>query len=128
MDFELTAEQQMLKDLCRDFARKEIAPYADEWFDAEYFPTEVFKKMADLQLMGLLIPEQKMFNPMRDGSWAVPTVGVLGHEFEHLLLGGCTNGDGWIGFLNLFWIVVGVFDRIMFTLVAQYVRPFCSAQ
>ena len=58
MDFELTAEQQMLKDVCRDFARKEIAPYADEWFDAEYFPTEVFKKMADLQLMGLLIPEE----------------------------------------------------------------------
>ncbi len=58
MDFELTAEQQMLKDLCRDFARKEIAPYADEWFDAEYFPTEIFHKLADLQLMGLLIPEE----------------------------------------------------------------------
>src|SRR5262245_57586470 len=58
MDFELTAEQQMLKDLCRDFARKEIAPYADEWFDAEYFPVEVFRKMADLKLMGLLIPEE----------------------------------------------------------------------
>jgi alkylation response protein AidB-like acyl-CoA dehydrogenase len=58
MDFELTAEQQMLKDVCRDFARKEIAPYADEWFDAEYFPTEVFQKLADLQLMGLLIPEE----------------------------------------------------------------------
>ena len=58
MDFELTAEQSMLKDLCRDFARKEIAPYADEWFDAEYFPVEIFRKMADLKLMGLLIPEE----------------------------------------------------------------------
>ena len=58
MDFELTAEQQMLKDLCRDFARKEIAPYADEWFDAEHFPVEVYRKMADLNLMGLLIPEE----------------------------------------------------------------------
>ncbi len=58
MDFELTAEQQMLKDLCREFARKEIAPYADEWFDAEYFPVEVFRKLADLKLMGLLIPEE----------------------------------------------------------------------
>lgn len=58
MDFELTAEQQMLKDVCRDFARKEIAPHADEWFDAEYFPTEIFQKLADLQLMGLLIPEE----------------------------------------------------------------------
>ena len=42
----------MLKDLCRDFARKEIAPYADEWFDAEYFPVEVFRKMADRNLWG----------------------------------------------------------------------------
>ena len=58
MDFELTSEQLMLKDLCRDFARKEIAPYADEWFDAEYFPVEVFRKMADLNLMGMLIPEE----------------------------------------------------------------------
>lgn len=58
MDFELTAEQGMIRDLCRDFAKKEIAPYADEWFDAEYFPTEVFKKLAELRLMGLLIPEE----------------------------------------------------------------------
>ncbi|MGE0821553.1 MAG: acyl-CoA dehydrogenase family protein [Candidatus Binatia bacterium] len=58
MDFELAAEQQMLKDLCRDFARKEIAPYADEWFDAEHFPVEVYRKMADLNLMGMLIPEE----------------------------------------------------------------------
>jgi short/branched chain acyl-CoA dehydrogenase len=58
MDFELTPEQQMLKDLCRDFARREIAPYADEWFDAEHFPVEVYRKMADLNLMGLLIPEE----------------------------------------------------------------------
>src|ERR1041384_5743981 len=58
MDFDLTTEQLMLKDLCRDFARKEIAPYADEWFDAEYFPVEVFRKMADLNLMGMLIPEE----------------------------------------------------------------------
>lgn len=58
MDFELTEEQRMIRDLCRDFAKKEIAPYADEWFDAEYFPTEVFEKLADLRLMGLLIPEE----------------------------------------------------------------------
>jgi short/branched chain acyl-CoA dehydrogenase len=58
MDFTLNEEQQLLKELCRDFARQEIAPYADEWFDAEYFPVEVFRKMADLQLMGLLIPKE----------------------------------------------------------------------
>ena len=58
MNFELTQENMMIRDMCRDFAKKEIAPHADEWFDAEYFPTDVFKKLADLQLMGLLIPEE----------------------------------------------------------------------
>jgi alkylation response protein AidB-like acyl-CoA dehydrogenase len=58
MDFTLTEEQQLLKELCRDFARNEIAPYADEWYDAGRFPTQVFHKMADLQLMGLLIPKE----------------------------------------------------------------------
>ena len=49
MDFELTQEQLMIRDLCRDFAKKEIAPYADEWSAAEHFPTEVFHKLAELQ-------------------------------------------------------------------------------
>ena len=58
MDFELTQEQTMIRDLCRDFAKKEIAPYADEWSAEEHFPAEVFHKLAELQLMGLLIPEE----------------------------------------------------------------------
>ncbi len=58
MDFEVTPEQAMIRDLCRDFAKREIAPYADEWFEAEHFPTDVFKELARLDLMGLLIPEE----------------------------------------------------------------------
>lgn len=58
MDFELTQEQTMIRDLCRDFAKKEIAPYADEWSAEEHFPAEIFHKLAELQLMGLLIPEE----------------------------------------------------------------------
>jgi alkylation response protein AidB-like acyl-CoA dehydrogenase len=58
MDFALNEEQQLLQDLCRDFARKEIAPYADEWYDAGRFPVDIFRQMADLQLMGLLTPKE----------------------------------------------------------------------
>lgn len=57
MEFELNEEQRMIRDLCRDFAQREIAPYAEEWYDAGHFPVDVFRKMADLQLMGLLVPE-----------------------------------------------------------------------
>jgi alkylation response protein AidB-like acyl-CoA dehydrogenase len=57
MDFELNEEQRALQALCRDFARKEIIPHRDEWNASGRFPVEVFRKMADLGLMGLLVPE-----------------------------------------------------------------------
>jgi alkylation response protein AidB-like acyl-CoA dehydrogenase len=58
MDFELNADQRALQGLCRDFARKEILPHRDEWNRTGRFPVEVFRKLADLGLMGLLVPEQ----------------------------------------------------------------------
>jgi short-chain 2-methylacyl-CoA dehydrogenase len=58
MDFELTDDQKSLQALCRDFARKEIIPHRDEWNTSGRFPVEVFRKMADLGLMGLLVPEE----------------------------------------------------------------------
>jgi alkylation response protein AidB-like acyl-CoA dehydrogenase len=57
MDFDLNDEQRSLQTLCRDFARKEILPHRDEWNTAGRFPIEVFRKLADLGLMGLLVPE-----------------------------------------------------------------------
>jgi len=58
MNFELTDDQRSLQALCRDFARKEIIPGRDEWSTSGRFPVEVFRKMADLGLMGLLVPEE----------------------------------------------------------------------
>ncbi len=57
MNFELTDEQRSLQGLCRDFAKKEILPHRDEWNTSGRFPVEVFRKMAELGLMGLLVPE-----------------------------------------------------------------------
>ena len=58
MNFELTDEQRSLQALCRDFARKEILPGRDEWNTSGRFPLGVFRAMAELGLMGLLVPEQ----------------------------------------------------------------------
>jgi len=58
VNFDLTPEQEALKDLCRDFARKEIAPYAADWWEKEVFPADVFRTMGKLGLMGLLVPEE----------------------------------------------------------------------
>jgi short/branched chain acyl-CoA dehydrogenase len=57
MNFELTDEQRSLQTLCRDFARRELLPGRDEWNASGRFPVEVFRKMAELGLMGLLVPE-----------------------------------------------------------------------
>jgi len=58
MDLDLPSEALELQKLCRDFAEKEIEPYAESWSEQERFPSEVFLKMGELDLTGLLIPEE----------------------------------------------------------------------
>ena len=58
MHFDLTEEQEMIRKVIRDFAEQEVAPGADERDRTGEFPEEVFKKMADLELMGLPFPEE----------------------------------------------------------------------
>jgi len=57
MDFDLPEETRALQDMVREFAAKEITPYAAEWSEQEQFPTEVFTKLGGLGLMGMLVPE-----------------------------------------------------------------------
>ncbi|WP_113930568.1 acyl-CoA dehydrogenase [Bacillus sp. P14.5] len=57
MDLRFTEEQQMMKKMVRDFAQTEIAPFVERMEKGE-FPTEILKKMADLGLMGITIPEK----------------------------------------------------------------------
>ncbi|MBG9590325.1 acyl-CoA dehydrogenase [Cytobacillus firmus] len=58
MNFDLTAEQNMILKTIREFAQEEVAPGALERDSTNEFPVEVFKKMADLGLMGLPFPEE----------------------------------------------------------------------
>jgi alkylation response protein AidB-like acyl-CoA dehydrogenase len=58
VDFCLTEEQRLLKDLCREFANRAIRPNASQWDRAHRFPIEVFREMAALGLMGLLVPRE----------------------------------------------------------------------
>ncbi len=50
-------EGHALQAMVREFAQGEIKPYAAEWWDEYRFPTELFRQMAELDLMGLLVPE-----------------------------------------------------------------------
>jgi glutaryl-CoA dehydrogenase (non-decarboxylating) len=59
MDFTLSEELQMLRDMARDFAAEKIAPFADEWDEKHYFPyKEAMKPMAELGFFGTVIPEE----------------------------------------------------------------------
>jgi short-chain 2-methylacyl-CoA dehydrogenase len=58
MDFDLTDEQRLLRDTVRDFARKEVAPVAEELDRTKSFPYELVARMGDLGLMGIPFPEQ----------------------------------------------------------------------
>ncbi len=58
MDFDLTKEQQMIRQEVRKFARQEIAPRAEEMERTGEYPYDIMEKMADLGLMGIPFPEE----------------------------------------------------------------------
>lgn len=58
MHFDLTETQQMLRDTCRDFAARELIPNARRWDEEKQFPAEAVKKLGELGLMGVAVPEE----------------------------------------------------------------------
>lgn len=58
MNFELTKEQKMIKDMVRKFAENEVAPKADYVDKTGEFPIDTFKKMGELGLLGIPFPEK----------------------------------------------------------------------
>ena len=56
MNFDLTAEQQRVRDAARDFARREIEPRAAELDRAARWPTEIVARMAELGFLGVAVP------------------------------------------------------------------------
>ena len=58
MNFEITENQKMIESMVRDFAKKHIRPNVMKWDESQEFPIEVFKKMGELGIMGVLVPEK----------------------------------------------------------------------
>ena len=55
MFFELTEEQQMIKQAARDFAQNECKPGVIERDDKQEYPTEQVKRMAELGFLGMMV-------------------------------------------------------------------------
>ncbi len=58
MNFEINENQKMIAQMVRDFAEKEIRPYLNHWDRDEEFPIETMKKMGELGLLGIYVPEE----------------------------------------------------------------------
>ena len=58
MNFDLTDEQQLIRDMVREFAVADVAPIAAEIDREHRFPVELLPKMADLSLLGVPYPDE----------------------------------------------------------------------
>lgn len=58
MEFELTEEQQMVKDMARRFAEAEIKPKAAELDEKHEHPSEIVKQLGELKMLGIFVPEE----------------------------------------------------------------------
>lgn len=57
-DLELSEDQRMIRDMARDFARREIAPHAQAWEKAGWIDDALVAQMGELGLLGMVVPEQ----------------------------------------------------------------------
>ncbi|CAA9478310.1 MAG: Acyl-CoA dehydrogenase, short-chain specific [uncultured Segetibacter sp.] len=58
MNFEVSELTQQVAQTAREFAFQHIKPFVMKWDESQEFPLEVFKKLGELGLMGILVPEE----------------------------------------------------------------------
>ena len=58
MDFKISENQKMIIDMVQKFGAQYITPFVEQWDEKQFFPIEVFKKLGQLGLMGVLVPEK----------------------------------------------------------------------
>ncbi len=76
MDFELTEEQSMVKDMARKFAEKEIRPVAAELDENHTHPAEIIKQLGELKMMGIAVPEEYGGGGMDNVSYVLALIEV----------------------------------------------------
>ncbi|HEX8825920.1 MAG TPA: acyl-CoA dehydrogenase family protein [Archangium sp.] len=58
MNFELSDVQREIQRMCREFAARELTPNARKWDETHQWPSDAVKKLAELALLGVAVPEQ----------------------------------------------------------------------
>jgi alkylation response protein AidB-like acyl-CoA dehydrogenase len=71
MNFELSDAQRLIRDMVREFAEKEIRPRAAEIDRTDEFPSDLWKRMAELELLGMTLPAEYGGSGADTVSWAI---------------------------------------------------------
>ncbi len=79
----LTEEHKMLRDAVRDFAQNEIAPIATEYDESGEFPLDTIKKMGQMGLMGIEVPEEYGGAGMDTLSYVLTMIEVAKADASH---------------------------------------------
>src|SRR4029453_4145050 len=58
MDFELAEEHQMVREMTRGFVEKEVKPVAPGMDRAGSYPSQLVKRLSEMGLMGILVPQE----------------------------------------------------------------------
>lgn len=58
METKLSENQQFITQMIREFGSKNIKPYMMDWDENQEFPVDLFKKLGEIGLMGVLVPEE----------------------------------------------------------------------
>lgn len=118
MDFKLNEEQQMLQQLVRDFAEREIRPRADAWNEERRIPVEIFKQLAEMGLMGPLVPE----------AYGGADMGALGFS---IVLSELSRGDASVGALWGGHVTLGTLPFVIHGTEEQkerWLRPLAAGE
>jgi alkylation response protein AidB-like acyl-CoA dehydrogenase len=76
MEFELTEEQQMIRDMARRFAESEIKPKAAELDEKHEHPTEIVKQLGELKMLSIAVPEEYGGGGMDNVSYVLALIEV----------------------------------------------------
>lgn len=118
MNFDLTSEQAMIKRTIREFSEKEVAPGAIERDKTKQFPTEIFKKLGELGMLGLPFPEEYGGAGADTVSFAIVT--------EELSRGCASTGISYSAHISLGGAPINLFGTE--EQKQKYLEPICTGE
>ena len=71
MNFDYTEEQMMIRETVRDFAENEVKPVAAAIDETDQFPTQIYRRMAELGLLAMTLPSEYGGSGADTVSWSI---------------------------------------------------------